>query len=140
MVTTATQQVGSHIAVVQFGASQVPIGFLASFRKRNHLSCETGRGFLTRITSKEGRSQMVCGCAVTRAMARLKKDGVVAFEDASQKWLVDERRRLQAHEAACHEEGKKAGVEAKCPYPTGTDQHFAWMAGQEEARATAVVP
>ncbi len=72
---TATQTVGSHVALINFGGAQVPVGFIASFRKKNHFVCESGKGF-TVVTVKGERTNHLCQCAVPRAAKKLREVGV----------------------------------------------------------------
>lgn len=138
MATTTNQTVGSHITVIQFGPANIPIGFLASFRKKKHLMCEPGRGFVIQRVAGGERQNVVCDCAVFRARDRMTRVGTTAFEALGQEWLITEKQRLANNEAACREEGRQAAPGAECPYPEGTDQRLAWTEGRSGAKGQEV--
>lgn len=123
-------QVGSHTAEISFGGAKVPLGFLASHRKKNHGACQGGGGFLVRSVWK-GKTYVVCSCATDRAAKKLQLVKVAGFELLGSEWLVEERKKIALNEERCRREGREAGFSATCPYPDKTDQALAWKEGHK---------
>jgi len=140
-VDTTTVHVGSHTSLINVGGAMIPIGFMASFRKKNHLQCESGRGFVVMMV-KGNKSNAVCPCAAGRAVKKFKQVGPEVFAKLGTEWLEAEKIRLAADEERCRKEGYEAAAEAKCPYPNLTDQFLAWQEGRarREEESKALVP
>jgi hypothetical protein len=132
-----TVEVGSHIAKISFGGAQIPLGFLASHRKKSHLICESNYGFvvLTQPGTKK-KINMVCECVTPRAAKKLRQVGVAGFELLGEEWLAAEKIKIAEHEARCEREGFDAAPEVTCPYPAETDQALAWEEGRRKKRAS----
>jgi hypothetical protein len=132
---TSTQTVGSHVALINFGGAQVPVGFIASFRKKNHFLCESGKGF-TIVTVKGERTNHLCQCAIPRAAKKLREVGVKGMEELGIEWKERAMVEVKASEMKCREEGKAAREGVTCPYQEKTDQQIAWQEGYDEAHGT----
>ncbi len=131
-----TVEVGSHIAKISFGGAQIPLGFLASHRKKNHNLCEGNFGFVTRSMPGHAKKiNAVCDCVIPRAAKKLRQVGVAGFEKLGEDWLVLERAKIAESEKRCQREGYEADSEASCPYPAGTDQALAWGEGRAKKKA-----
>lgn len=131
-VETSTQNVGSHLGMVQFGPCQVPIGFLASFRKLSHIICLSGKGFKTIIDVQKGRSQLLCECAVERATKRLNQVKKEAFTVLGEEWLVQAKLEVEEDMESCRRLGMYGKVGGTNPWPLGSDQYIAWNEGFAE--------
>lgn len=133
MPTFKTLQVGSHIAEISFGGAKIPLGFLAAHRKKSHLTCQSGGGFVIRsMPGHKEKVNVVCECATTRAAQRLKQVGVQGFEILANDWLAKEKIKIEESEAKCRHEGYHAAPDGECPYPEKTDQALAWQEGREK--------
>lgn len=140
-VATTTVHVGSHTSPIDFGDIRIPIGFIASFRKKKHLDCESGNGFVV-LEVKGRKANAVCPCAAERAIKEFKRVGSKVFAERGAAWLEAEKVRLAADEERCRKEGYDAAPGAECPYPNLTDQFLAWREGQarREEENKAAVP
>lgn len=130
------RKVGSHVAKVDIGGARVPIGFLASFRKKKHSLCESGKGFVVFVIG-ESKQNRVCECATKRAIVKLRTLGVKGFEILSEQWLADEMERIKASEDLARHEGELASPSALCPYPENSDQALAWHEGHDRKKKEA---
>ena len=140
MATTRTVQVGSHIAKIPFGGANIPLGFLASHRKKNHSICQSNYGFIVRTEpGSDKKINMVCGCVTPRAAKKLRQVGVAAFEQLGEEWLAAEKIKIAEHEERCRREGYEAAPDAVCPYPAETDQALAWGEGHRRKKAESAV-
>lgn len=124
-------RVGSHIAEIGFGGTKIPLGFLTSFRKKNH-SCGGNHGFLVRKSPSGDVVNVVCPCVVPRAHKRLKQVGQKAFEALGVTWLEEEKIKIKVDEEKCRKEGYEAARDDACPYPEKTDQFLAWVEGHQQ--------
>lgn len=132
MPNMVTTKVGSHVDLIQFAPDvSIPIGFLASMRKKHHSPCAKGGGFVEKPIPGHGMAKVVCMCAVNRAQKKMKQVGVSHFVTLGQEWRDRELERVAASEAACEEEGSQAAEGAENPYPAMTDQHLAWRKGYD---------
>lgn len=136
MATTRTVQVGSHIAKIPFGGATIPLGFLASHRKKNHVICMSNYGFVVRTEpGSDKKINMVCECVTPRAVKKLRQVGVVGFEKLGEEWLAAEKIKIAEAEERCRQEGYAAALDAKCPYPADTDQELAWQEGRSKKKS-----
>lgn len=139
MATMRTVQVGSHIAKIPFGGANIPLGFLASHRKKSHAICQSNYGFVVRTEpGSDKKINMVCECVTPRAAKKLRQVGVAGFEKLGEEWLAAERIKISKVEERCRHEGYEAAPEAKCPYPTDTDQALAWEEGRSKKKGEGV--
>lgn len=139
MATMRTVEVGSHIAKISFGGAQIPVGFLASHRKKNHFICESNYGFIIRTDpGTKKKINAVCQCAIPRAAKKLKQVGVAGLEKLGDEWLAAEKIKIAEQEERCQREGYEAAPAAKCPYPEKTDQALAWEDGRSKKKAEGV--
>ena len=131
-----TVEVGSHIAKISFGGANIPLGFLASHRKKSHLICQSNYGFVVRTQpGSDKKINMVCECVTPRAVKKLRQVGVAGFEKLGEEWLAAEKERIKEHEEQCRREGYDAAPGSKCPYPDDTDQALAWGEGKRKKAA-----
>ena len=127
--TLRTHSAQSVLGQIQFAPGvMVPVGFLASHRKRNHLDCESGNGFQTTILPG-GKRQVLCHCATERAMKKLKQVGGSAFAQLGGVWLVQTRSDLKKETSQAHLEGLRAKEGTANPYPKGSDLFSSWEEG-----------
>ena len=122
----------SHIGPINVGGIEVPIGFLASHRKKLHAPCKKGNGFVV-MRTKAGLVNHLCPCAVAKGIKKLKQIGGVAWAQLGKEWLDAEMARLALDEARCQQEGYDAAVDATNPYPEKTDQELWWRDGHARA-------
>lgn len=127
-----TSVVGSHLGPINVAGENVPIGFLASHRKKHHLPCKATNGFIV-MKTKAGPVNHVCPCAVGRAIKKLRQVKMKAWLQLAGEWLEAEKARLAEDEKRCEQEGYEAPVDATCPYPEKTDQELWWNAGRARA-------
>lgn len=134
---TRTQNVGSHLAMIEFGHATVPIGFVASHRKSSHAPCMAEKGFFTQVLQGK-KAKVLCECATTRAFRKIRDVGKQVFADLGKEWLDRERLAIKASEDKCKEEGRLAKAtwlssannsHSQNPYPPNSDQHLAWSEG-----------
>lgn len=82
---------------IRFADAIVPIGFLGTFRKKNHLPCEAGHGYVPEVLQGTRRNRL-CQCATERAIKRYKLVGPRAFEKLGEDWS-NERKAQEKREA-----------------------------------------
>lgn len=135
-----TQNVGSHVAEIDFYGARVPIGFLGSFRKKKHLICESGGGFVTSNHLGGKKAQVLCHCAIEQAQKKLRQVKRSGFEQLGREWREAAMKKVEEVEAVCREEGKAAAVAGKLeienPYPANSDQNLAWRDGFMAGKGT----
>jgi hypothetical protein len=122
----------SHLGLINVGGIDVPIGFLASHRKKHHEPCKKYSGFIV-LKVKGELVNHVCPCVVPQAIKKLKKVGRDEWSRLAGEWLALEKVRLAEDEKRCELEGYEAAADATCPYPDKTDQELWWRAGRARA-------
>ena len=86
MTEFTTQVVDSLSDTIVFLGLNIPVGFLASFRKRSHSECQSGKGFKV-IMSAGRRSNQLCFCAINRALQNFRDIGSENFKKHASEWL-----------------------------------------------------
>lgn len=103
MTEFSTQVVDSLTDTVVFIGLNIPVGFLASFRKKNHSECAGGGGFKPFISAGR-RSNQLCFCAVNRAVKNFRDIGSENFKKHASEWL--QKHKAEAAVAAIAAETK----------------------------------
>lgn len=90
-----TQAEDNRFSLIKFDKVLVPVGFLGSFRKKNHHDCESGQGYVTAHV-EGGKRQLLCGCATNRAIKRYRQIGASAFATQGSEWLKQNQSKPEA--------------------------------------------
>lgn len=89
MADTVEAQVEGLFTRIRFADARVPVGFLGTFRKKNHQACAAGKGFLVQVTADGSPRNLLCrarDCATDRAVKRYQKVGPRGFELLAADW------------------------------------------------------
>ena len=133
MSTNTTQNVGSHVAEIDFYGARVPIGFLGTFRKKKHPPCAALGGFVVANHLGGKKANVLCHCAIAQAQKKLRQVKRSGFEQLGRDWREAAMKAVEEAEALCREEGKAAAgagkLETDNPYPENSDQNLAWRDG-----------